>query len=336
MMALMIRLRSQSKSALAPALLAILIAAWGAGHHADSTAAYPEKTVRIVAPFPPGGGVDLVARVLAQSLSDSLQQQVIVDNRPGATGRIGTELVARAAPDGYTLLLGSVGANAIIPAANPKLPYDAIADFAPISLIALAPYVLVVHPSLPANSVKDLVALAKSRPGQLTYASSGTLSGAHLAGELIAHMTKVSMLHVPYKGAAQAMSDTLGGQVVMTFAAIPGAVPHVQARRLRALGVTGTARAPALPDTPTIGDTLKGFDVTQWYGLFAPAGTPRNIITRLHGDAARAIAQPAVRKRLGDIGTDPVGSTPEKLAEQVKTEIARWSSLIRSAGIRAE
>lgn len=311
----------------------VLSSAWVPG---TATATYPERTVRIVAPFPPGGGVDLVARVLAQALTDSLRQQVIVDNRAGATGRIGTELVAKAAPDGYTLLLGSVGASAIIPAAYRNLPYDAVNDFTTISLVASAPYVLVVHPSLPAKSLKELISLAKAKPGQLTYASSGNLSGAHLSGEFVNHLAGISMLHIPYKGAALAMSDLLGGQVAMTFAAIPGAVPHVQAGRLRALGVTGAKRSAALSDTPAIGEVLKGFEVSQWYGLFAPAGTPKDIVNRLYSDTIKALEKIDVRKRLLDIGTDPVGSTPEQLAAQVKSEIARWGALIKSAGIRPE
>jgi len=301
-----------------------------------TAAAYPDKTVRLVAPFPPGGGVDIIARVMAQAMGENMKQQMIVDNRPGATGRIGTELVARAAPDGYTLLLGSVGASAIIPAAYAKLSYDAINDFAAISLLALAPYALVVHPSLPAKTVGDLIALAKAKPGQLTYSSSGLLSGAHLAGAFIAHTARVDMLHVPYTGAALAMNDLLGGQVAMTFAAIGGAVPHVKANRLRAVGVTGAKRSASLPDVPAIAETLKGFDVTQWYGLFAPAATPAPVIKRLHAETIKALQQPDVRKRLEGIGTEPVGSTPEQLAAQVKTEITRWSSLIKSAGIKVE
>ena len=302
----------------------------------DAAAAYPEKTLRLVAPFPPGGGVDIIARILAQAMGDSMRQQVIVDNRPGATGRIGTELVAKAPPDGYTLLLGSVGANAIIPAAYPNLPYDAINDFAAISLVALAPYALVTHPSLPGKTVGELIALAKAKPGELTYASSGTLSGAHLAGELINHLAKVRMLHVPYKGAALAMNDLLGGQVAMTFAAISGAVPHIKAKRLRALGVTGAKRSASLPDTPAIGETLKGYEVTQWYGLFVPAATPAPITKRLHSEAVSALHQPAVHKRLVDIGMEPVGSTPDQLAAQVKTEMTRWNAVIKSARIRVE
>ncbi|MCC7079454.1 MAG: tripartite tricarboxylate transporter substrate binding protein [Burkholderiales bacterium] len=298
--------------------------------------AFPERTIRLVAPFPPGGGVDIVARVLAESMGEGFKQTVVVDNRPGATGRIGTEYVARAASDGYTLLLGSVGASAIIPAAYPKLPYDAVKDFEPVSLLALAPYALVVHPSLPAGNVTGLINLARAKPGQLTFASSGLLSGAHLAGEFINVLAKVRMLHVPYKGAAQAMTDLLGGEVVMTFAAIGGAVPHVRANRLRAVGVTGAKRSPSLPDVPAVAETLPGYDVTQWYGLFAPAGTPRSVVQRLHEQVVKSIAQPAVRKRLESIGTEPVGSTPEVLGGQVKTEIARWRSVIQTAGIKVE
>ncbi len=299
-------------------------------------AAYPDRPIRLVAPFPPGGGVDLVARVLAQALSDSFKIQVIVDNRAGATGRIGTELVAKAAPDGYTLLLGSVGANAIIPAAYRNLPYDAVNDFAPIGLVASAPYVLVVHPSLPAKNLKELIALARAKPDALTYASSGNLSGAHLSGEFINYLAKVQMLHVPYKGAAPAMNDLLGGQVAITFAAISGAVPFVQSGRLRALGVTGPKRSPTFPDVPAIGEVLKGYDVSQWYGLFAPAGTPKDVVARLHEEMVKALDKPDVRKRLVDIGADPVGGTPEQLAAQVKAEITRWGTVIKAAGIKPE
>jgi len=303
---------------------------------AGAHAAFPERTVRIVAPFPPGGGVDIVARVLAQSYTESLKVQTIVDNRPGATGRIGTELVAKAAPDGYTLLLGSVGANAIIPAAYANLPYDAVNDFAPIGLVASAPYALVVHPSLPAKTLPELIVLARAKPGQLTYASSGVLSGAHLSGEFINHLARVSMLHVPYKGAALAMNDLLGGQVAMTFAAISGAVPFVQSGRLRALGVTGAKRSSAFPDVPAIGEVLKGYDVSQWYGLFAPAGTPREAVVRLNEEANKALARPEVRKRMTDIGADPAGGTPEQLGALVKAEIARWRAVIKAANIKPE
>lgn len=302
----------------------------------SSAWAYPERTIRLVAPFPPGGGVDIVARVMAESMAEGFGQSVVVDNRPGATGRIGTEYVARAAPDGHTLLLGSVGASAIIPAAYAKLSYDAVRDFAPISLVAVAPYVLVVHPSLPAKHVGDLIALARAKPGQLTFASSGLLSGAHLAGEFINVLAKVDMLHVPYKGAAQAMTDLLGGEVVMTFAAIGGAVPHVRANRLRAVGVTGAKRSAALPGVPAIGETLSGFEVTQWYAIFAPAGTPASVVQRVHEQIAKSIALPSVRKRLEDIGTEPAGGTPQQLGAQVKAEIARWTTVIRAAGIKPE
>jgi tripartite-type tricarboxylate transporter receptor subunit TctC len=316
--------------------LARSVAAAALSVASSMVAAYPERTIRLVAPFPPGGGVDIVARVMAESMAEGLGQPMVVDNRPGATGRIGTEYVARAAPDGYTLLLGSVGASAIIPAAYAKLPYDAVKDFAAISLLALAPYALVVHPSLPAKNVGDIVAIARSKPGQLTFASSGLLSGAHLAGEFINVQAKVKMLHIPYKGAAQAMTDLLGGQVVMTFAAIGGAVPHVKANRLRAVGVTGAKRSASLPAVPTIGETLPGYEVTQWYGLFAPAGVAPAIVQRLHAQAVKSLSQPAVRKRLEDIGTEPAGSSPEELSARVKNEIARWTSVIRSAGIKLE
>jgi len=320
-----------------PSLLSVhLVGAFALALGSSTAAAFPERAIRLVAPFPPGGGVDIVARVMAESMGEAFKQTVVVDNRPGATGRIGTEFVARAAPDGYTLLLGSVGASAIIPAAYSKLSYDAVKDFEPVSLLAIAPYALVVHPSLPAKNVAGLITLARAKPGQLTFASSGQLSGAHLAGEFINVLAKVNMLHVPYKGAAQAMTDLLGGQVVMTFAAIGGAVPHVRANRLRAVGVTGAKRSPSLPEVPAVSETLAGYDVTQWYGLFAPAGVPRSIVQRLHEQVVKSVGQPSVRKRLESIGTEPVGSSPEELGAQVKTEITRWRSVIQTAGIKVE
>ena len=313
--------------------LAAVVAASFASH---ACGAFPERTMRMVSPYPPGGGVDIVARISAQVLTEGLGQQVIVDNRSGASGRIGTELVAKAPADGYTLLLGSVGPNAIIPAAYNNLPYDAIKDFAPITLVADAAYVLVVHPSLPAKSLHELIALAKAKPGALTFASSGALGGAHLSGEFLKYLTRTDMLHVPYKGAAVAMSDLLGGQVAMTYAAIPGAVGHIQSGRLRALGVTGPKRSAALPGVPAIGETVKGFAVSQWYGVLAPAGTPKDVVSRIATELAKGINQPAVRTRLVNAGTEPVTTTPEQFSAHIRAEIERWREVIKKSGIPLE
>lgn len=301
-----------------------------------SHAAYPERAVRIVAPFAAGGGLDAVARILAQALTSGLQQQIIVDNRSGAAGRIGTEIVARAAPDGYTLLLGGGSTNAIAPAVYRNLPYDAVNDFAAVSLIGLTPYLVVVHPSLPANSINDLIALAKAKPGQLTFATGGNFSGGHLSGELLKRMAGINILHIPFKGGAPAMTALLGGQVEIIISAVSAMVSHVHAGRVRALGVTSAKRSPALPEVPTIGETLKGYDVTQWYGLFAPAKTPREIVARLHAETVKAIENPDVRKRLVGVGVEPVSSTPEQLEAQVKSEIAEWGALIKSAELKPE
>ena len=295
---------------------------------------YPAKTIRLIAPYPPGGGIDSSARIIGQALSEQLGQPVIVDNRAGATGRIGTELAAKSPADGYTLLLGSSAPNAIIPAASPTVAYDAIKDFAPISLIGKASYVLVVHPSLPVQSVKELIALARTNPGKLTFASSGVLGASHLAGELLSRMADIKLVHVAYKGTGPAAVSVLTGETAMSFAGGAEAGTLVAAKRLRALGSTGSRRAGS--GLPTLGETLPGYDVTQWYGVLAPAGTPPDALERLHKEIVRAIANPRVVQQFKNLDIDPAGSTPQEFAALIKSEMEKWSKVIKAAKIQVD
>ena len=297
---------------------------------------YPNRPIRLVVPYPPGGGADTVARIVAAPLSESLGYQMIVDNRGGASGRIGTEIVAKSTPDGYTLLLGNVGPNAIIPSAYANLPYDAVKDFAPISLVASAAYILVVHPSLPVRSMKDLIALAKARPDQLTFASSGNLGGPHLSGELFKYLAKVHIVHVPYKGNGPVLIDLLAGQVSMAFASLPSAAPQVKAQRLRPLGVTGDKRAAAFSEVPAIGEILPGYVVNQWYGVLAPAGAPTDIVDRLHAEIVKALARPDVKRHLSNNGAEAISNTPQEFSGLIRNEIGKWGKVVKEAGIRAE
>jgi tripartite-type tricarboxylate transporter receptor subunit TctC len=260
---------------------------------------YPTGTIRLIAPYPPGGGIDATSRIMAQALTEQLRQQVVVENRSGATGRIGTEIAAKSPPDGHTLLLGSGAPNAVVPSVTPNLPYDPIKDFAPISLVGTTDYTLVIHPSVPVRSVPQLIAFAKARPGELTYGSSGILSNTHLAGELLKQLGGVDIIHVAYKGTGPAMVAVLTGEMAISFGGGPAAAPHVKANRLRALATTGPRRRD--PDVPTIGETLPGYEVNQWYGILAPAGTPQPILDRLHKEIARAVANPKVAQLFANL-----------------------------------
>jgi tripartite-type tricarboxylate transporter receptor subunit TctC len=296
--------------------------------------AYPAKTIRLIVPFPPGGGVDAVGRVIAHALSEQLGQQVIVDSRGGASGRIGTEIAAKAPADGYTLLLGSGGPNAVIPSITPKLPYDAIKSFAPIGLVGATDYTLVVHPSLPVHTIKQLIAFARSNPEQLTYGSSGVNSNTHLAGELLNVLAKIKMTHVAYKGTGPALVSVLTGETAMAFGGGPAAAPHVKVNRLRALATTGSKRRSS--DIPTIGETLPGYEVSQWYGVLAPAGTPLDIVERLHKEIFRALANPKVTQQFATLDTDPISTTPEGLLALIKSEIEKWARVTQVAKLTPE
>ena len=298
---------------------------------------YPAKTVRIIVGLAPGGGNDAMARVVAQQLTASLKQQFVVDNRAGAGGLIAGELAAKSPPDGYTLLLGNVAILTIIPNTLPRVPYDALKDFQPVSLIATAPQLVVIHPSLPVKSMKDLITLAKARPGQLNYASNGLASSTHLATELFKLMTKTSIVHVPYKGLGPASVDLLAGQVQIMFSSAVAMMPHVRAGRLRALAMTGAKRAPAIPDIPTVAEAgVPGYEAGSWYGIVAPAGTPRPVVDTLSREVAAATRSREITDRLNAEGVVPVGSSPEEFAAHIKKEFARVGSVVKALGGKLE
>ena len=296
---------------------------------------YPVKPIRVVVPFPAGGIADIFARVIGGRLNEAWGQQVIVDNRPGAGGNIGAELVAKSPPDGYIFVMGSIGTHAVNVSLFSKLAYDPVRDFAPVALVMEADGLLVLHPSLPVKSVKELIALAKTRPGQIAYASAGNGTAGHLAGELFKIMARVDFLHIPYKGNVPAITDLVGGQTSLLFATMPTVMPMVQAGRLKAVAVTGAVRSQAAPELPTIGESgLPGFEVTNWIGLFAPAGTPREIVNRLNAEANRTMQQPDIRARLTSEGAKFTPKTPEEFGAFVKAEIAKWAKVVKTAGIR--
>ncbi len=298
---------------------------------------YPSKPVRIVVPFAPGGSTDILARTIAQKLTETWKQQVLVDNRAGANGIIGADLVAKAAPDGYNLVMGSIGTHATNASLYSKMPYDTLRDFSPISLAALVELVLVVHPSLPAHSVKELIALAKAQPGKLDYASGGQGASQHLAMELFQYMTGVKMIHVPYKGSGPALPDLLSGQAPIMFADMPLVSQYIKADRLRALAVANKTRNRALPKVPTVAEAgVPGYYATAWYGLFAPGATPAPIVTKLNTEVVRILHAPDVQERLRGIGADPVGDTPQEFREFQRSEMERWAKVIRAANIHVE
>ena len=312
----------------------VLVAALPLGASAQT---WPAKPVRLIVPFAPGGAVDVTARTIAQSLTARLGQQVLVDNRGGAGGNIGVEVAAKSPPDGYTLVMATSGQIAINPHMYSKLPFDPVKDLAPITPAGQAVNALCVHPSLPARSVKEFIALAKSQPGKLNFATGGIGASDHIATELFMSLTGVKMVHVPYKGGAPAMVDLLAGNVDVGFSTVATAMGPIKAGRLRPLGVTSGKRFELLPDVPTIAEAgVPGYESVSWYGLFAPAGTPPEIIRRLNAETVAVLQTEDVRRRLTESGVLPVSSTPESFASYVTTEIARWGKLIRANGIKAE
>jgi tripartite-type tricarboxylate transporter receptor subunit TctC len=302
-----------------------------------AAAAWPDKPIRIVVAFVPGGGTDVTARLLGPELSQRLGQPVTIDNRGGAGGTMGTDLAARAAPDGYTLLMGNIAPNAINVSIYKSLPYDPERDLLPIALVAVTPNILVVNKDLPVKSVQDLLALARSKPGALNYPSAGRGTSSHLAGELFDAMGKVRMVHVPYKGGGAAFTDLLGGQVQVFFATMPAAMPFVQSGQLRALAVTSEKRSAALPDLPTVSESgLPGYSATTWYGLYAPRGTPADIVARLNREVLDILKKPELREKMIAQGLEPAGGTPEAFAAFIHGEIDKWGQVAKSAGITPE
>jgi len=315
------------------ACAALAAAAAGA---AFAQAGYPGKPVRMVVPSSAGGGTDIVARIIAPELSKRLGQQVVIDNRPGAGTMIGIEVAAKSPADGYTLLMG-LSTLAINSALYKKVPYDPQRDFAPITQAVSSASIIVVHPSVPVKTVKELIAFARARQGQLNYASAGTGTYPHMTMELFLSMAKLKMVHIPYKGTAPAMIDMLAGQVATMAATILTGMPQIRAGRLRPLGITSAARSPIVPDIPTVAEAgLPGFESVQWYGVLAPARTPKDIITRVHGEVTRALQQPEIKARLAGDGADTVGSSPEEFARYIQSELTKWAKVARDAGIQPE
>ena len=295
---------------------------------------YPSRPIRFVVPFPSSGGGDIIIRSLSQKLSERLGQAVVVDNRSGAGGNVGTELVARSPADGYTLVMANISPFAINASIYKKLPFNAITDFTPISLVASFPNVLVVHPSLPANSLKELVALASARPGQLTYASSGAGSITHLSAEFFRSQAQLDIVHVPYKGGGQALIDLIAGHVSIFFSSLPGALPHVRSKRLRGFVVTGLARSSAAPEIPTLAESgFPAFEAATWIGAAAPVGLARPILNRLNSEIVDIMRAPDMRERLVSQGAEPKTSTPEQFAAYIKSENTKWAKIVRDAGI---
>lgn len=298
---------------------------------------YPNRPIRLVAPFVPGGPTDIVARLVGQKLGENLGQTIVVDNRGGASGAVGMEIAARSAPDGYTLVIGSSGNLAVNPSLNAKLPYDPLRDFQPITQTTSGPQMMVVHPSVQATSVQQFIALAKAKPGQLNYASGGAGTTTHLASELLKLSAGISIVHVPYKGTGQALTDLISGQVQMMMSSMLPAIPHVKAGRLRGLAVTSARRATTLPEMPTLAESgLPGFETTSWHGMLVPAKTPKAITMRLHAEMVKTLNQPDVKERFANLGMDTVGNTPEQFAAYIRNEQVKWAKVIKVAGIQPQ
>jgi len=309
--------------------LAACTSAWGQS--------YPTKPVRFVVPFAPGGSTDTLARVLGQKLSESLDQQVVIDNRIGANGNIGMEIVAKAPPDGHTIVLGYIANVAIGPSLYDKLPFDPVKDYEHIMLIATSPNVLVAHPAVKATNMKELIALAKAQPGKLSYASAGVASIGHLTGEYINQLAGIKMTHIAYKGSGQAVTDLLGGHIQLMYSGFSSTLAHIKSGKLRALAQTGEKRSPALPDVPTIAEQgFPKFEATAWYGVHAPAKTPKPIVNRLNAEFVKALKLPDVRERLSGLGFEISGSTPEYYAGYIKTEIKKWEKVVKASGAKPE
>jgi len=298
---------------------------------------FPTKPIRLICPFPPGGAVDIASRAIANEMSKTLGQQVVVENKPGAGGNIGGAEAARSAPDGYTIFMTTSGINAINPALYSKMPFDPNKDLVPVSALVSLNNVLVLHPSVTAKSVAEIIAMAKAQPGKMTYASSGSGTSIHMSGEMFKHLTQVDILHIPYKGSSPALTDLLGGQVMMMFDNVPSALPHIKSGKLRALATTGAKRDPTLPDLPTVAEAgVVGYESGVWFGLSIPAGTPREIIAKLNAEAVKGTRSPDFVTRMTALGYNIIGSTPEQMSEMLKKEVSTWGPIVKASGAKAD
>ncbi len=312
-------------------------AAFSQAASTGSGQAYPTRAARMIVPWTPGGTADLLARLASQKFSETFGQQFIVDNRPGASGLIGTEQAAKAAPDGHTLLLATTAPNSVAPSLYAKIPYDPVKDFASISLMATTCYVLSVHPTMPVSNARQLVALAKARPGQMTFSSPGAGTPNHLSGELLKMLTGIDMQHVPYKGSAQAIADVMGGQITMSFENIVVASPIAKSGRIKALAVTSAKRSSALPSVPTMADSgVPGFEAVGWFGVVAPAATPKEIVAKLNSELVRVLATPEIKERITTLGAEVVSTTPEGMDQFNRAQIALWARVVKASGARIE
>ena len=318
---------------LPPIAITLMIIAGGQSALAQP---FPSKPVRVIVAFPPGGGVDIVARTMSPRLSEFLGQQVVIDNRAGAAGIVGTDLAAKSPADGYTIFIGTLGNLSVNPLLYTKLPFDVGRDFAPLTLVVSVTFMLYAHPSFPVKTVRDLIALAKARPGQINYASSGVGGAPHLGAELFNSIAGVKMINIAYKGSGPSFTDLLGGQVPITFDSMVQGLPYVKGGRLRAVATLGPKRSPVLPDVPTVGETLPGYEVVNWFGMVVPAATPRDIVTRLHTEVVKVLRLPEIRERLIAQGAEPVANTAEEFGAFMKSETAKWLKVIKEANIRAD
>ena len=318
-------------------LLRLLVAAVLSISATAGAQSFPTKPIRFVVPYSPGGSTDTLARTLAQKMSDSMGQQVVVDNRPGANGNIGMEIVARAPADGHTIVLGYIANVAIGPSLYDKLPFDPVKDYEPVTLIATSPNVLVAHPGVPVKTLKDVIALAKSKPGQITYASASVASVGHLTGELLNQLAGIKMTHIAYKGSGQAVTDLLGGHIQLMFSGFSSTLAHIKSGKLRAIAQTGEKRSPALSEVPTIAESgFQNFEATAWYGIHAPAKTPKPIVNRLNAEFVKALKLPDVQARLSNLGFEIAASTPEYYAKYIRSEIKKWEKVVKVSGARPE
>ena len=316
--------------------IALVTPAFMATASAQPQPTYPERPIRLVVPYAAAAGTDIGVRIISPKLADAFGQQVVVDNRPGAGGSIGAEIVARASPDGYTLMIGSIS-HTILPSMHSKLRYDIVKDFAPVSMLVAYPFLVVINASLPAKSLKEFVELAKAKPGQINYGSSGSGTVGHLNAELFKSVTGIDIVHVPYKGIANAIIGILAGEASLGFYSVSATFPHIKAGRLRALASTGANRSPSVPDVPTVAESgFPGYDVSTWFGVLAPAGTPQPVIAKLHREFARIVQLPDIKERLIANDFDPVGSSPEQFSAFIRKEMARWAKVVKASGLKAD